>query len=133
MGQAIGIYCLSEREVIFSKANMREPKPFNDYLYHSCLFKLLRKSEYENITLQAFGNLPQVAPVFNFRACLDLFKKLPIKEAQEKTFIELKKRNKISKNIFDRIQPELKSTVYFAVLSQKLPQLEQFLKSKYSR
>jgi hypothetical protein len=131
MGEAIGIYVLSERDTIFGKANVREPKQFDDYLDHSCIFKLLRKREYENVVLQTFGELPQVAPVFHFRACLELFERIPIKEAQERAFEELKKRNKISKSVFERVQPELKSTVYFAGLSRKLPQLEEFLQSNY--
>jgi hypothetical protein len=131
MGEAIGICVLSERDTIFGKANMREPKQFDEYLDHSCIFKLLRKREYENVILQVFGELPQVAPVFHFRACLDLFSTIPIKKAQEQALRELKKRNKISKTVFERIQKELKSTVYFAGLSQKLPQLEEFLQSNF--
>ena len=132
MGDAIGIYCLSERDTIFGQAIISEPKPFDDFLDHTYIFKLLRKYEYQNIIVQAFGQLPQMTPVFNFSACLDLFKKLPLNKAQEMFFMELKKRNKISKIVFDRIQPELKSTVYFAHLSKKLPQLENFLKSYYN-
>ena len=131
MGNAVGIYVLSERDTIFGKANVREPKQFDDYLDHCCIFKLLRKREYESIILQAFGKLPQVAPVFHFRSCLEQFEQIPIKEAQNMAFNELKKRNRISKTIFERIQPELKSTIYFAKLSQKLPQLEELLQSNY--
>lgn len=130
MGEAVGIYDLTERNTI-SWVNGREPAQFDDNLDHSCIFKLLRKREYENIVLQVFGELPQVAPVFHFRACLEWFSQIPIKEAQQKAFDELKKRNKISKVVFERIQPELKSTVYFAGLSRKLPQLEEFLQSNY--
>jgi len=131
MGNAVGIYALSERDTIFSKANMREPKQFDDYLDHCNIFKLLRKCEYESIVLKAFGKLPQVAPVFYYRACLGQFEQIPIKKAQSMAFKELKKRNKISKIVFERIQPELKSTMYFASLSRKLPQLEKLLQSNY--
>jgi uncharacterized membrane protein YgcG len=48
-------------------------------------------------------------------------------------FKELKKRNKISKSVFERIQPELKSTMYFAGLSKKLSQLEELLLTNYKR
>jgi len=131
LGEAVGIYVLSERDTIFGKANVREPKQFDDYLDHGSIFKLLRKREYESIVLRAFGALPQVAPVFHFRACLERFEQIPLKEAQSMAFDELKKRNKISKAVFERIQPELKSTVYFAGLSRKLPQLEALLQSNY--
>jgi hypothetical protein len=130
MGDSVGIYVLSDHDTIFNRMR-REPKQFDDYLEHSCIFKLLRKREYENIILQTFGELPQVVPVFHFRACLEQFRQIPIKDAQKLAFKELKKRNKISKPIFERIQPELKSTVYFAGLSRKLPQLEQMLQTNY--
>jgi len=133
MGEAVGIYFLTERDTIFSKNIIREPKSFDDNLDHSCIFKLLRKREYENIIFQVFGELPQVAPVFHFRACFEQFEQITIKEAQRMAFIELKKRNKITKTVFERIQPELKSTMYFAGLSQKLPQLEKLLQSNYRR
>jgi len=131
MGEAVGIYVLSERDTIFGKANIREPKQFDYNLDHCCIFKLLRKREYENVILQAFGMLPQVAPVFQFRACLEQFEQMQIKEAQDMAFNELKKRNKISKVIFEQIQQELKSTIYFSGLSRKLTQLEELLQSNY--
>ncbi len=131
MGESVGIYVLSERGIILGKTNVREPRSFIDNLEHGCIFKLLRKREYENVLLQAFGELPQVSPVFHFRVCLEWFSQIPIIEAQNMAFIELKKRNKISKTVFERIKPELKSTVYFAGLSQKLSQLEEFLQSTY--
>lgn len=131
MGEAVGIYVLTERDTIFGKAKVREPVQFDDNLNHNCIFKLLRKREYENVILQAFGELPQVAPVFHFRACLEKFGQIPIKEAQDMAFNELKKRNRISKTAFERIRPELKFTVYFAGLSSKLPQLEELLQTNY--
>jgi hypothetical protein len=131
LGRATGIYVMNDDDIYFSQNNRRQPQEFDEYLDHSCIFKLLRKREYENIVLQVFGELPRVAPVFHFRACSELFKRIPIKEAQERALVELKKRNKISKTVFERIQPELRSTVYFAGLSGKLPQLEEFLQSNF--
>jgi hypothetical protein len=130
MGESVGIYNLTERNTI-SWVNGREPAQFDDNLDHSCIFKLLRKREYESVILQAFGELPKVAPVFHFRACLERFAQIPIKKAQGMAFKELKKRNRISKTVFEGIQPELKSTMYFAGLSNKLSQLEELLQSNY--
>ena len=130
MGDAVGIYDLTERNTI-SWANGRDPKLFDDYLDNGCLFKILRKREYESIIIKEFEQLPQVAPVFHYRSCLELFEQMPIKKAQDMAFSELKKRNEISKTDFERIQPELRSTIYFAGLSRKLPQLEEMLKSGY--
>jgi hypothetical protein len=131
MGEAVGIYVLSERDTIFGKSNVREPKQFDDFLDHCSIFKLLRKREYESVLLRAFDELPQVAPAFHFRACLERFEQIPIKKAQGMALDELKKRNKIAKTVFEQIQPELKSTVYFAELSRKLPQLEGLLQTNY--
>lgn len=133
MGNAVGVYVLSERDTIFSKTNERAPKQFDEYLEHSCIFKLLRKNEYTNIIQNEFNELPQVTPVFYFRACLEKFQQIPIKTAQALAFRELKKRNKITKTIFERIQPELKSTVYFSGLSRKLSKLEQLLQTNYKK
>ena len=130
MGEAVGIYDLTERNTI-SWANGREPKLFDNYLDHCSIFKILRKREYESVLLQEFKKLQQVAPVFHYRACLEQFKQIPVDKAQDMAFIELRKRNKISKTVFEGIQPELRSTIYFAGLSRKLPRLEGLLQSKY--
>lgn len=130
MGESVGVYDLTERNTI-SWVSGREPQQFDDNLDYGCLFKLLRKREYESVILLMFGELPQVAPVFHFRACLERFAQIPILEAQDMVFKELKKRNKISKTVFEMIRPELKSTIYFAGLSQNLPQLEVLLQSNY--
>lgn len=132
-GDAVGIYLLNGKGEYFSKDYRREPKQYNYCLDHTCIFKLLRKMEYENVLMNHYKVLPEVAPVFYFQECLTWFKQIPILEAQDLARTELKKRNKICKTVFDRIQPELKSTMYFAELSSKLPQLEALLQSNYRR
>ena len=133
MGEAVGIYVMSDQDTIFNKAYIKEPQQFDDYLDHTCIFKLLRKREYENVLSRYYGIIPNVAPVFHFRACLEQFTKIPIKDAQDMAFDELKRRNKISKTVFEKIQPELKSTIYFAGLSRKMPQIEELLQTNYRR
>jgi hypothetical protein len=132
MGDAVGIYGLSNNDTIFNKRYTREPKPFEDCLDHTCIFKLLRKSEYENILRRHFGMIPEVAPVFHFRACLEYFKQLDILVAQKFAFTEMKKRNRIQTVEFNKIQPELKSVIYFSGLAQKLPSLEHLLQTRYA-
>ena len=56
---------------------------------------------------------------------------MPILEAQKAVFLELKKRNHISKSNFEEIQQELKSVVYFSELSKSTKKLEQFLETTY--
>lgn len=131
MGDAVGIYLMNDNDTYFNRINRREPKQFNANLDYSCIFKLLRKQEYENVLTTYFGEIPLVAPVFHFRACLEQFQQIPILEAQSLAFEELKKRNTITKTDFESIQSELKSVVYFSKLSRKLPEIEQLLQTSY--
>lgn len=131
MGNAVGIYLLNDNDTYFSRSNRREPTEFNDYLEHTCIFKLLRKQEYERVLIHYYGEIPEATPVQHFRACLEEFKRIPILEAQNLAFKELKKRNIITKADFDRIQSELKSVIYFSKLSRKLPEIEQLLQQNY--
>lgn len=133
MGDAVGIYVLSDRDTIFNKDRSREPQEFSDFLDHASIFKLLRKREYENVILRHFGQLPKSDPVFHFKACLGQFLTIPILDAQKSAFQELKKRNKITVEEFGKIQPELKSVIYFSGLVRQMPKLEQLLQKKYGR
>lgn len=133
MGKAVGIYILSDHNTIFRKTLNRLPAQFDDYLDHSCIFKLLRKREYENALIEYYGEIPQVVPVAHFRTCLELFRQIPILEAQQLAFRQLKKRNKIKKVDFEKVQVELKTVVYFSDLLHKLPKLEYLLQKDYRR
>lgn len=133
MGDAVGIYVLSEQSTIFNKERSREPVEFNDMLDHANIFKLLRKREYENVLLHYFGQVPQSDQVFHFKICLEHFQKIPIFDAQKLAYQELKKRNRITIEEFGAIQPELKSVVYFSGLVRKLPELNELLQTRYGR
>ena len=93
----------------------------------------LRKKEYENIILNYYCELPKVAPVFFYRACLELFKKIPILDAQKLAFQEMKKRNRISKIVFDNIPSELKAAIYFSGLYKNSSDLNAMLNTTYRR
>ena len=131
MGNAVGVYVLSDHDTIFNKAYCREPKPFTDNLDYSCIFKLLRKHEYENVLRKYFGTTPQIAPAFYFKSCLEQFRQIPILTAQDMAFRQLKQRNRIEKAVFEGVQNELKSVVYFSELSYMTPALEQLLQTNY--
>ena len=131
MGEAVGIYVMNDNNLWFNSKSRREPQQFNKKLDHTCIFKLLRKSECENILLWYFSEIPQVAPVFHFKACLEQFKKIPILDAQDLAFKELKKRNRITKTVFEGVQSELKSVVYFSGLSRKVADINRLLQSAY--
>lgn len=131
MGDAVGIYVLTEGDTIFSKTNGREPKIYNENLEHRCIFTLLRKQEYENILMDYFNEIPKVVPVFYFKECLAQFSKIPILEAQNMLFGQLKKRNGVTKTIFESVPAELKSVVYFSDLIKKTDKVNQFLQESY--
>lgn len=133
MGNAVGIYCLNKHDIIFSKKSTREPKCYENALEHASLFKLLRKQEYENVLMRYFGEVPIVPPVFVFKESLAMFKMIPVLEAQKLVFAELKKRTRIKKEVFEKIQKELKSVVYFSDLYKSSNELERFLESIYRR
>jgi len=131
VGESVGIYLMNENDTYFSRRNRREPKINNDYLDHVCIFKLLRKHEYESALMSYYHEIPQVAPVFHFRTCFEQFQQIPILVAQSLAFNELKKRNRITKTVFESIQPELKSIVYFSGMARKLPDIEHLLQTNY--
>lgn len=133
MGNSVGIYVLSEKDTIFSKNRGRPPKQYDENLDYKCIFALLRKKEYENIILQYYHELPQVPPISFYKACLEMFRGIPILDAQNLAFKELKKRNKISKIVFDDIPNELKAAVYFSGLYKKTPELISMLNTVYRR
>lgn len=133
MGNAVGIYVLSDNNAIFNRERSREPEEYNSLLNHASIFKLLRKREYENILLQYYGQLPQSDPVFHFRTCLECFERISLLDAQKFAHQELKKRNRITVEEFVSIQPELKSVVYFSNLIHKLPELNKLLQQTYGR
>jgi len=130
MGKAAGICVLSFQDTI-NKDCCKNPEDFNDYLDYNHIFKLLRKREYENVLKIKFGEIPQVEPVFHFKTCLEKFKQIPIDAAQNLTFYELKKRNKITKTEYANIKKELKAVVYFSELSKNLQALERLLQTNY--
>lgn len=128
----VGIYVLDGQNHISEKMH-KEPVEDNSKLEHVALFKLLRKTEYENILKQYFNALPAAKPVFYYNACLDLFRQIPILNAHTMVMSELRKRN-IMKNIdtFNRVPYALKSLAYFSYNTKKnLNGLLRFLEEKF--
>lgn len=131
MGSSVGIYVLSEKGTIFSKTKGRSPKRFDNNLDYTCLFNLLRKSEYTKLISTHFGYTPDVAPAFYYKECLKLFSELDILTAQKLTFDELKKRNKISKQELKKIPAELRSVIYFSDYINRSEEINQFFDRLY--
>lgn len=128
----VGIYVLDGQNCISEKMH-KEPVEDNSKLEHIALFKLLRKTEYENILKQYFNAQPAAKPVFYYNACLDLFCQIPILNAHTMVMSELRKRN-IIKNIdtFNRVPYALKSLAYFSYNTKKnLNGLLRFLEERF--
>lgn len=131
MGNSVGIYVLSAKGTIFSKTKGRPPKRFDDNLDYTCLFNLLRKSEYTKLISTHFGYTPDVAPAFYYKECLKLFCELDILTAQKLTFDELKNRNRISKQELKKIPTELRSVIYFSNYINSSKEINQFYDRLY--
>jgi hypothetical protein len=130
IGNYIGVYALTDKDTKSRKFS-KKPDRCNIFLDHQYIFKLLRKPEYENIIRLRFGALPEATQVFHYKACLEYFREIPILTAQKLALMELKKRNKIEKSIFERVPNELKSLVYFSGMSRNLTALTRMLETKY--
>ena len=133
MGDAVGIYVLTENDTIFSPKKGRKPTRFDENLDHSCLFNLLRKTEYTNLIKTHFEYVPDVAPAFYYKECLKMFSTIDIISAQKLTYIELKKRNKITKQALRSVPLALESVVYFCNFSGQIDKINSFLNQPYRR
>lgn len=129
-GEYVGIYSLTRRGAI-SRRLMREPEQFDKNLQYGALFGLLRKPEYSRVLKNYFQTLPDVAPVFYYRACLKMFRMIPILKAQKLVLEQLKKRNSWVQGKLDSVQDELKSVLYFAHTSFDETALEATLSAPY--
>lgn len=113
-----GIYILSDKKNTLQQK--KAPIECFDNISHKALFKILRKSEYENIILKYFHKLPDCTPVFYYDECFKVFKTIPIKTAYSLFTIELKLRNKVVDiDRFNHVPYEMKALVYFSNLKNK--------------
>lgn len=130
-GTNVGICILTKRNTLnFVK------EPLADYskLSHKYIFKVLHKSEFENILIKHYKKLPSSTPVFYYNNCFELFKQIPIIEAYDYALKELKNRNKIVKEEFKKVPYELKSLMYFYnTYDNNYLELEKFLRNEYRR
>jgi hypothetical protein len=127
----VGIYVLTQQNTI-SSTMKKEPIADNSSLDYTAIFKVLHKREYENILIQYYGELPIASQVFYYGECLKLFSQIPILVAYSMALRELKKRNKILVNEFQKVPYELKSLMYFSNPSKvSWKALSGFLSQEY--
>lgn len=124
----VGICVLTRRGTISKK---KEPQECTDKLNKDTMFRILRKSEYEEIIVKHYGQLPEVSQFDYYRVCKNLFCKLKTNVAYNDFVSILKKRGKIEIGSYQRVPYELKFLVYFSGFrSDDYKKLQFFLDQK---
>ena len=123
----IGIYYISKRGAL---KVYREPISYMSELDYDIIFKILRKYEYENIISKYF-QLPNVSQFKYYKACKDLFYKIPLDNIYSDFKEQLKQRTKINIELIESVPKEIKTIVYFSKLKDnEYKVLESFLEKK---
>ena len=107
----VGIYILTSKGSLSLRKN---PLEFCDNLSKTTMFKVLRKSEYEQILIEYFKQLPDVSQFEYYRACQALFESIPTNIAYTMFTKILKSRMKIDIIEYSKIPYELKFLIYFS-------------------
>lgn len=125
----IGIYVLRKSAKL---GTVREPGRYTDDLDKEIIFKLLRKSEYEDIIAQRYGYLPEVTQFKYYSVCKKMFLQIPIEESYLSVLKILKKRIQLEKEEFVKIPYELRFLAYFMELTyDEYQKLGVFLECQY--
>lgn len=125
----VGIYVLRKSGKL---GTVRKPQRYIRDLDREVLFKLLRKSEFEDIIVQWHGYLPQVTQFRYYAACKEMFFQIPLEESYLSVLGILKKRMQPQKEEFVKIPYELRFLAYFMELKhEEYQKLEVFLEQQY--
>ena len=125
----VGIYVLRKNGKL---GTVQNPQRYTDDLNKEVIFKLLRKSEYEDIITQRYGYLPEVTQFKYYSACKKMFLEIPIEESYLLVLKVLKKRMQLVKEEFVKIPYELKFLAYFMELTyDDYQKLDVFLERQY--
>ena len=125
----VGIYILTDCNTI---KRIKEPSEYKDMLDTECIFKILNKSEYENVILQLAGFLPETTQAKYYSACKSIFCKFDIDKLYPLFLKELKKRNRIYKYDYKSIPEALHFLIYFSKVKKADTKiLYNYLSQKY--
>lgn len=125
----VGIYILRKSGKL---SVVRKPEKYTNDLDKEILFKLLRKSEYENVIVQKYGYLPDVTQFQYYTVCKKMFLQISIEEAYLLVVSQLKKRMQLEIEEFVKIPYELRFLAYFMELTHEdYQKLELFLECQY--
>lgn len=125
----VGIYILRRNGKL---GTIQKPQRYTGDLDREVIFKLLRKSEYEEIIVRRYGHLPEVTQFRYYSACKRMFLQIPVEESYLLVLKILKMRMQIEKEEFVKIPYELKFLAYFMELTyDDYQKLEVFLERQY--
>lgn len=126
----VGIYVLTSRNTLRTQ---KLPEEFIDELSNETMFKVLRKTEFEDILLTYYGKLPTVSPFDFYSECLSWFENIPTMKAYNYFVSALKRRSPRNDIRFSEIPYEIKFLIYFSKYQDKaLTSLKQFLQTRRS-
>ena len=125
----VGIYILRRNGKL---GTIQKPQRYTGDLDREVIFKLLRKSEYEEIIVRRYGHLPEVTQFRYYSACKKIFLQIPVEESYLLVLKILKMRMQIEKEEFVKIPYELKFLAYFMELTyDDYQKLGVFLECQY--
>ena len=129
IGKPVGIYALQKSGVL---KTIQRPERYGEALDTGVLFRLLRKSEYENVIMDKYGALPETSDFRYYNECRKIFVQLPIDESYSEVLKILKRRSNIIKDEYDNIPYELKFLAYFMGLKEEdYEKIDVFLNEAY--
>lgn len=126
----VGLIELTKRNQLSTK---RIAKPYNEMLEYENMFKVLRKTEYENIIIRNFNKLPEVPQVKHFKECFNLIQLMDKEAFYREMIIELKKRNITHSVVYKEFVPyELRYLLYFEDYNlESYKKMKDFLEKGY--
>lgn len=125
----VGICVLTNRNTISTRKESTED---NSNLDHSTIFKILRKSEFENILIEHYGYIPKTSQVKFYKECFKLFLEMDINTVYKYFVKQLKMRNKIELEEYNKVPYELKFLMYFSNYNKNnYSKLFNFLNDKW--
>lgn len=125
----VGICILTDNNTLSFR---KEPKEYEEELNHNVIFKILHKSEFENVIKEFYGKLPKTTQVFYYGECFNSFSRIPISVAYKLSLRQLKNRNKVINDKFEEVPYELRSLMYFYnATASDYARLERFLDEKF--
>lgn len=125
----VGICILTDKNRISTR---KEPVSNNTRLEYDTMFKILRKNEFEDILLDYYGELPITTQVNYYSECFSRFQSIQIDMVYQYMLRELKKRNRIVVEDYQRVPYELKFLIYFSKFKKDdYFKLNKFLDNKF--